>query len=70
VESEPALSRLLQRAPDGSGSLTLRCPPAELDWFARYFAGLGDEVTVHAPEALRQRLERLGRALAKRYAAG
>lgn len=68
VESEPHLSRVLRRTPDGTGTLTLRCPPSELDWFARYFAGLGHEVTVHAPEALRQRLATLGRGLVERHA--
>jgi predicted DNA-binding transcriptional regulator YafY len=69
VESEPDLSQVLVRAPDGTGWLVLRCPPSELDWFARYFAGLGAEVTVHGPPELRQRLAALGQALAERYSA-
>jgi predicted DNA-binding transcriptional regulator YafY len=67
VESEPHLSKVLRRAPDGSGELRMRCPPSELDWFARYFASLGAEVTVQAPEALRARMAALGKALVERY---
>lgn len=69
VESEPDLSKALVRDPDGTGRLTLRCPPGELDWFARYFAGLGAEVAVHGPPELCQRLAALGRALDERYGA-
>jgi predicted DNA-binding transcriptional regulator YafY len=68
VESEPHLGQLLERSPDGTGRLALRCPPAELDWYARYFASLGSEVTVEAPAALRQRLATMGRRLVEKYA--
>ncbi len=70
VESEPHLSQMLQRAPDGTGRLALRCPPSELDWYARFFASLGAEVTVQAPEALCQKLAEVGRGLVERYGEG
>jgi predicted DNA-binding transcriptional regulator YafY len=67
VEREQHLGVQIERNPDGSGSLTLRCPPSELDWYARYFASLGAEVEVTAPESLREKMRELGAALAKRY---
>lgn len=57
----------LQKSPDGGAELSFRCPPGELDWYARFFASLGDEVLVHAPPELRARLGALGRALVERY---
>jgi predicted DNA-binding transcriptional regulator YafY len=69
LDSDPNLSQNLQRRADGGGTLCLRCPPSDLDWYARTFAGLGAEVTVHSPPALRERLAVLGRALAERYQA-
>jgi predicted DNA-binding transcriptional regulator YafY len=68
VESEPDLGQIILRDADGGGRLVFRCPPAELDWFARYFASLGDEVRVEAPAELRERLMQLGQTLAQRYA--
>ncbi|HYN88458.1 MAG TPA: WYL domain-containing protein [Ardenticatenaceae bacterium] len=70
VESEPHLGQLIRSQPDGSGQLDLRCPPGELDWYARYFAGLGQEVEVHAPPELCERLARLGQKLVERYQKG
>jgi predicted DNA-binding transcriptional regulator YafY len=67
VESEPHLGPQLQRYPDQTGFLAFRCPPSELDWFARYFAGLGSEAEVCAPPELRQRLQQLGQKLAEQY---
>lgn len=67
VELEKRLASSIRREADGSGRLAFRCPPAELDWFARYFASLGDEVTMLSPPELRARLRDLGRALAERY---
>lgn len=67
VETEKHLGAQIERLEDGSGRLAVRCPPSELDWYARYFASLGDEVTVHAPDALCERLRDLGERLAARY---
>ena len=55
------------RLPEGGAELRFRCPPGELDFYARFFAGLGDEAQVHAPEELRERLRQLGRGLVERY---
>jgi len=67
VESEPHIGRQIQRQDDGSGHLIFRCPPAELDWFARYFASLGADVEVCAPAELRERIGQIGRTLVERY---
>jgi predicted DNA-binding transcriptional regulator YafY len=67
VESEPHLGQQVRRHPDGTGSLAFRCPPGELDWLARYLAGLGPEADVCAPPELRQRLRQLGQRLADQY---
>lgn len=67
VESEPHLGQIIQREADGTGRLALRCPPSELNWYARYFAGLGAEVEVLEPPELRQRLRALGERLVARY---
>jgi predicted DNA-binding transcriptional regulator YafY len=67
VESEPHLGQIILRAPDGSGRLVFRCPPSELDWYARYFASLGDDICVEAPAELCERLRRIGQRLGERY---
>ncbi len=68
LESEPDLGGQIQRRPDGSGTLALRCPPTEMDYFARLFARFGSEVEVHAPPELRECLLRLGQQLVTQYA--
>jgi predicted DNA-binding transcriptional regulator YafY len=67
VESEPHLGQSIQRNPDGTGFLAFRCPPSELNWFARYFAGFGSEAEVCAPPELRERLQHLGQKLVEQY---
>ena len=67
VEYEPHLGRQVQRIRGQGAELTLRCPPGELDWYARYFAGLGGEVEVLAPDELRQKMARLGQQLLDQY---
>ena len=67
VESEPQLGQQIVPLPDGAGRLAFRCPPSELDWFARYFAGLGAEATVHGPLELRQSIQRLAQELLRQY---
>ena len=49
------------------GMVSFRCPPDELNWYAGFFASLGDDVTVLAPEALRQKMHSLGQQLVERY---
>lgn len=67
VEIEPHLSQALRRNLDGSAQLELRCPPGELDYYARYFASLGAEALVHEPPELLLRLAALGQRLAEQY---
>ncbi len=67
MERDRYLGAQIRREPDGSGRLAFRCPPGELEYFARRLAGLGDEVVVEAPEELRQRLAQLGRHIVERY---
>jgi len=67
VEREPHLGRLLHRDEDGGALLDFRCPPEELDWYCRYFAGLGLEAEVLEPPELRRLLCELGQNLAARY---
>lgn len=66
VEIEPHLGPAIERGPAG-GRLRFRCPPGELGWYARYFAGLGAEAEISAPAELRRLLHELGAALADRY---
>ena len=67
VESEPQLGQQIAREPNGGGRLQFRCPPSELAWYARYFAGLGAEAEVLAPPDLRDASARHSRALLERY---
>jgi predicted DNA-binding transcriptional regulator YafY len=67
VESEPHLGQHIQRHEDGTGHLAFRCPPSELDYYARYFAGLGAEAQVHGPQELRELLYELGGKLVEHY---
>ena len=67
VESEPDIGRLVRRNEDGSSEIAFRCPPSELPYFARYFAGLGADGEVIAPEELRQMLAQIGKKLVEQY---
>jgi predicted DNA-binding transcriptional regulator YafY len=67
VESDPHLGRQIERAPDGAGRVVFRCPPGEIDWYARYFASLGAHAEVCAPAELRQRLREIGLMLIEQY---
>jgi predicted DNA-binding transcriptional regulator YafY len=67
IESEPHAGRYVSRQPGQAGELVLRCPPGELDWYARLFASLGAEVEVLAPPELRQKMFDLGKNLVERY---
>jgi len=66
-EAELEQAGSLERLPGGGAELRFRCPPSELDWYARFFASLGEELQVHAPEELRARLGALGRRLVEKY---
>ncbi len=67
METEPDIGHLVQRVEDGTGKLEFRCPPGELAYFARFFAGLGPEAEVIAPEELRLALAELGQQLIEKY---
>ena len=68
LESDRHLGSRLQRSPDGSASLDMRFPPGDLDWYARLFAGLGEDAAVLAPPELRRRILAIGQNLAAQYA--
>ncbi|HEY7340343.1 MAG TPA: WYL domain-containing protein [Ktedonobacterales bacterium] len=67
LESEPHLGQILMRQADGSATLSFRCPPGELDFYARLFAMLGCEAEVFEPAELRDRLRTLGEQIAHHY---
>jgi predicted DNA-binding transcriptional regulator YafY len=67
VESEPQLGQELLRNPDGGASLTFRCPPAELDYYARLCAMLGNDAEAREPGELRERVFQLGEQITIRY---
>jgi predicted DNA-binding transcriptional regulator YafY len=67
VESDPHLGRQIEHTPEGSGRVAFRCPPGELDWYARYFAALGSDAEVCSPAELRERIREIGRTLVERY---
>jgi predicted DNA-binding transcriptional regulator YafY len=67
MERDPHLGRSLQPQEDGSGILEIHFPARELDWYAAYFAGFGDEAVVEQPPELRSRLVKLGQNLVERY---
>jgi predicted DNA-binding transcriptional regulator YafY len=67
VESEPHLGQHIQRHDDGTCYLAFRCPPSELAYYARYFAGLADGAEVQSPRELRELLAGLGRKLVEQY---
>jgi predicted DNA-binding transcriptional regulator YafY len=67
VERNRYLGQRISILEGGSGELEFRCPPEELEWYTRYFASLGKEVQVRAPDELRRRMRRLGEFLAEQY---
>ncbi len=56
TESEEHLGKLIQGA--GAQEITFRCPPHELDWFARYFGSMGADAVVLEPPELIERILR------------
>jgi predicted DNA-binding transcriptional regulator YafY len=67
LDTEPHLAGQTVRREDGSGQLCFRCPPSELAYYARYFAGLGGQAIVHEPAELRQQIYDLGEWLANQH---
>ncbi|MEA4908467.1 MAG: WYL domain-containing protein [Anaerolineaceae bacterium] len=67
VEVDTDVAAQLHYHPDGSAGLDFHCPPDELEYYARYFAGLGAEVEVLGPPELCARLAALGQRLVGLY---
>jgi len=67
MERDPHLGTQLRFNPDGAATIEFRFPARELDWYAAYFAGFGDEAVVEEPIELRLRLAKLGQNLIHRY---
>lgn len=67
AEREPHVGSALRHLDDSSAELRFRCPPSELDWWARWFFAFGSDVDVLAPPELRQRLRELAEKIVGRY---
>ena len=67
LESEPHLGDCIEREDNAGKVLRFRCPPSELDYFARLFGGMGADALVHAPPELCERLAVLARQLTSSY---
>ncbi len=67
LDGHPDLAEHLTLLPDGTADLEFRCPPSELGYYARLLAPFAEDVEVTEPAALRERLEAIGRQLARRY---
>ena len=67
LESEPHLGDCIEREDNAGKVLRFRCPPSELDYFARLFGGMGADALVHAPPELCVRLAVLARQLTSSY---
>jgi predicted DNA-binding transcriptional regulator YafY len=68
AEFDRAIGPRLHRMPDGGAELAFRCPPDEIEYYARFFAGLGEDVEVFAPDELRSRLAVIGQKMVDKYA--
>jgi predicted DNA-binding transcriptional regulator YafY len=62
VEREPHLGRHAKE-----GLLEFRCPPRELDWYARYFGGMGSDAHVEDPPELIERIVARARDVLDQY---
>lgn len=65
VEREPHLGKLV--AGPGPATLAFRCPPSELDWYARYFGGLGPDAAVAGPPELIEKIVGRAKEILGRY---
>jgi predicted DNA-binding transcriptional regulator YafY len=52
AERDPHFGDAVRQATANGGLLEFRCPPEELDWYARYFGGMGVDAVVEAPPEL------------------
>jgi predicted DNA-binding transcriptional regulator YafY len=62
VEREPHLGPHARE-----GLLEFRCPPSELDWYARYFGGMGTDAHVEGPAELVDKMVERARGLLIQY---
>ena len=67
LDGQPDLAGHVTVLADGTGVLEFRCPPSELDYYARLLAVLGDSVHVEGPPELVERLRAIGQDLVRRY---
>lgn len=67
LDGQPDLAGHVTMLADGTGVLEFRCPPSELDYYARLLAVLGDSVHVEGPVGLIERLKAIGHDLVRRY---
>jgi predicted DNA-binding transcriptional regulator YafY len=52
---------------DGAQVLEFHCPPSELEWYARYFGGMGPDAIVESPPELVDKILVLTREILKIY---
>ncbi|GCE14818.1 helix-turn-helix transcriptional regulator [Tengunoibacter tsumagoiensis] len=67
LEHQPHLASRLQQTGKGEGWLKLHLRPDEYDWLVRILLSLGTDATVHAPEALRLRVQQAALEIASHY---
>ncbi|HEY7032029.1 MAG TPA: WYL domain-containing protein [Thermomicrobiales bacterium] len=67
AEDLPRRGGVLRQIDDSTWDLRFRCPPSELDYWARTFFGFADHARVRAPAELREMILALIRATANRY---
>lgn len=67
AEREQHVSDAVRRAANGSGEMMFRCPPSELDYWARYFFAMGVNALILGPGELRQRVRSLAEKVAALY---
>jgi len=63
IQSDPHLGPQIA----GPGRHEFRCPPSELDWFARFFMSFGKDAHVEAPPELVSRIRDAAIALIDQY---
>lgn len=67
VERDPHLGSQVQDAKGKEVLLAFRCPPEELDWYAKYFGGMGADAVVQGPPELVLKVRARAQALLDLY---
>jgi predicted DNA-binding transcriptional regulator YafY len=52
---------------EGAGRLEFRCPPSELDWYARYFGSMAEDAVIESPPELIQKVKAIAAKLNELY---